>query len=72
MIELPWGYWCASMQNERKAGTDAYRMRAAALGLIVNVFWEAICMTTRQDMWATYGERLLAQLTNAIRQGPGR
>ncbi len=72
MIEPAWAQWCMAMQTERRAGTDAYRMRAAALGLLVNVFWETVCMTSRVDQWTPHGERLLRQLTVAIHQGPGR
>lgn len=65
-------HFCGSMQQERDRGTDAYRMRAAALMAIVNMFWETICVLTEPDLWEREKIRFLQQMVAAINEGPGR
>lgn len=72
-MALPtWQAWVGAMQDERKRGTGAYRVQAAALMVVVNVIWESVCMTTRQDMWVPVAERMLKRLAEAVREGPHR
>lgn len=66
-----WAAWAASMQAERLVATDRYRVRAAALLVMVNVFWETVVHTTPGHLWGSQGSRFLGQLEAAIKEGPG-
>jgi hypothetical protein len=64
-----WASWCAAQQAAR--GSDPRTIRAAALLLINNVFWETIRHTEPPDRWTYAAEKLWAQITAAMREGPG-
>ena len=70
MVLPAWQEWVAAMQRARLDDRHAYQQRAAALMLMVNVFWETVVMTTAPHMVAPVSERLLAQVLAAIREGP--
>ena len=72
VMRKAWPDFCGALQDARRDRAEVYQLRAAALLMLVNVFWETVCVLTPPEKWTTQAERFLRQLTSAIRQGPGR
>jgi hypothetical protein len=64
--------FCGALQDERRNGAHVYQMRAAALLVLNNVFWETVCVLTDPPSWEREAARFLGQLAETIKEGPGR
>lgn len=69
LVRPAWAAWCAAQQSAR--GGDPRTIRAAALLIINNVFWETIRHTEPPERWDYASEKLWRAITVAMREGPG-